>query len=233
MAETITPVEQRKLNDLEAIIEKGLQTFVEVGAALSIIREQKLHRATHDTFEDYCRERWGWERKRAEQLIRASDAVQALDTTVSVRPDSERVARELVPVPEEKRAEVWETATKSAEAEGRRPTAAHVKQAAKPYRPKPPSKVEQLAAARVAQAEERSAVRPPDPGLDTSENVRRHYARPVDSRIRDLVSAAHAMSVLDDEAIGALQTNDLMIDGLRRAVEQITRIIRAHTKEAA
>ena len=41
VSQTLTAPEQRKLADLESIIEKGLQTFVEVGAALSIIRAVK------------------------------------------------------------------------------------------------------------------------------------------------------------------------------------------------
>jgi hypothetical protein len=167
----LTESDARKFNDLEGIIEAGLKTFVEVGAALSIIREQRLYRATHGDFETYCEERWGWNDRRASQLIQASDVVQGLSTIVGTVPANEAQARELVPVPEEKRAEVWETATKAAESEGKAPTAKHVREAGQPFRPKmpkpskpkPPSKVDALREAREQQAEEREATPAPAP----------------------------------------------------------------------
>src|SRR6185369_10840829 len=54
----LTPNEQSELAACESLIEKGWETFVEVGRALARIRDQKLYRAHCDTFEAYCRERW-------------------------------------------------------------------------------------------------------------------------------------------------------------------------------
>jgi len=59
MTEILQIEEQEALQQYEAVIEKGLQTFYEVGQALAFIREKKLYRAEYKTFEDYCRERWG------------------------------------------------------------------------------------------------------------------------------------------------------------------------------
>ncbi len=56
------PARDATLADLEAVIGRGLDTFVEVGLALGAIHERRLYRATHSTFEDYCRERWGMDR---------------------------------------------------------------------------------------------------------------------------------------------------------------------------
>ncbi|MBA3584783.1 MAG: hypothetical protein H0W36_09720 [Gemmatimonadetes bacterium] len=50
--------EQARLSELERIIERGLQTFVEVAAALLEIRDARLYRASHATFEAYARERF-------------------------------------------------------------------------------------------------------------------------------------------------------------------------------
>jgi hypothetical protein len=198
---SLTESEQRKLNDLEGIVEKGLQTFVEVGAALSIIREQKLFRATHLHFEEYVRDRWDFTDRRARQLIASSEVVLGMGDTGRILPvTKESHAVELTSVPKEKRAEVWETATKAAEAEGKKTTAKHVRQAATTVVPR------------------------------TAENVRRHHRKPVDRRVRDLVVAAQDMSALGDDDLAVLQTNDLMIEGLRRAVGQITRIIDAHER---
>ena len=43
--------EKTLLTQQETIIEKGLSTFVEVGKALTIIRDNKLYREEYETFE--------------------------------------------------------------------------------------------------------------------------------------------------------------------------------------
>lgn len=60
------------LADLERVIERGLAMFIEVGDALAQIRDRKLYRDTHDTFEAYCEERWGLKRTRAYELMQAA-----------------------------------------------------------------------------------------------------------------------------------------------------------------
>ena len=50
----MAPLQVRRLAELELVIERGLKTFVEVGAALLGIRDGRLYRETHATFEDYC-----------------------------------------------------------------------------------------------------------------------------------------------------------------------------------
>ena len=42
------------------------------------IRDQRLYRETHGTFEDYCRERWGMSRFYAHRLIEASEVAALL-----------------------------------------------------------------------------------------------------------------------------------------------------------
>src|SRR5260221_3259797 len=54
----LSPGEQKDFAECEAVIQRGWQTFVEVGRALARIRDQKLYRAEHDTFETYCRQKW-------------------------------------------------------------------------------------------------------------------------------------------------------------------------------
>jgi hypothetical protein len=49
----------QKLAELERVMERGLQTFVEVGKALADIRDGELYRGQgYATFEDYCQQRW-------------------------------------------------------------------------------------------------------------------------------------------------------------------------------
>jgi hypothetical protein len=70
------------LPELEVIIERGQETFIEVGRALMEIRDRRLYRDTHATFEAYCKERWGWTRQRANQLVDAAHVATALTTDV-------------------------------------------------------------------------------------------------------------------------------------------------------
>ena len=68
-AATLAPNEQFRLEQCEKIIERGLNTFVEVGRALTEIRDSKLYRISYKTFEAYCKERWEIGRSRAYELI--------------------------------------------------------------------------------------------------------------------------------------------------------------------
>ena len=97
---TGTSVEVRPtLAELEATVERGLATFVEVGAALLAIRDRRLYREAHGTFEDYCRERWRFSRPRAYQMIEAAEVMALVSTNVDIAPPTnEAQARELAPL---------------------------------------------------------------------------------------------------------------------------------------
>jgi hypothetical protein len=100
-----------ELAECEAIIERGLATFVEVGKALLRIRDDRLYRETHSTFADYCKQRWGMSKSHAYRQIEAAEVVDVLSgdgegPKMSTRlgdvrhqigdiPASESVAREL------------------------------------------------------------------------------------------------------------------------------------------
>lgn len=82
----------RSLADCEAVIERGLNTFVEVGAALMEIRDSRLYRSTHGDFDTYCQDRWGFSRRRAGQMIEAAEVGTMVPTS------NERQARALAPL---------------------------------------------------------------------------------------------------------------------------------------
>ncbi len=97
-ATDLTPGERRHLTALERRIEHGLQTFKEVGTALMEVRDSRLYRDVHPSFEAYCQTRWGLERQRAYQLIGAVEVVAALPEAGRGLIRNEATARELVPL---------------------------------------------------------------------------------------------------------------------------------------
>lgn len=116
----LTAGETDRLAELEQVVDRGLQTFVEVGTALAEIRDSWLYRATHRTFADYCRERWDLGRSRAYQLIDAAAVVSTIGghsngeprepaKIGTTPPANERQARELVPLKDDEQAlvDVW------------------------------------------------------------------------------------------------------------------------------
>ncbi|WP_339382508.1 hypothetical protein [Nostoc flagelliforme] len=48
------------------------RAFFEAGKALTELRDRRLYRSTHKTFEDYCRERFGFSRRQPYHLIEAA-----------------------------------------------------------------------------------------------------------------------------------------------------------------
>jgi hypothetical protein len=64
--------DRSQLEECEEIIGRGLSTFFDVGSALLNIRDKRLYRGAHKTFEMYCRERWGIGRSYAWRLIGAA-----------------------------------------------------------------------------------------------------------------------------------------------------------------
>lgn len=114
-----------ELQQLEAVIERGLQGFVEAGKALTAIRDGKLYRQEHDTFEDYCNNRWKLGRSRAYQLMSASEVVQSLATSTNVDklPQTEAQARPLTELPTEQQPQAWS----AAQALSEKPTLEQVK----------------------------------------------------------------------------------------------------------
>lgn len=81
---TLSEWERSRLTEMEAIVEAGLRTFLDVGIALVQIRGQRLYRETHQTFEQYCADRWGISRPRAYELMEAATVA----TMVSGIPDT-------------------------------------------------------------------------------------------------------------------------------------------------
>lgn len=126
MTDMMTLAEAQHLDRCENIITRGMKTFIEVGNALSEIRDSQLYRASHDTFDEYCRERWGWTSSRARQLIGAAETVTNVTAVGGTAPGTESQARELAGLTGTQAATVMRVA---AERSGGAVTAAAIKAA--------------------------------------------------------------------------------------------------------
>src|ERR1035438_803820 len=103
---SLTQSDTDRLKELESVIERGRKTFIEVGYALAEIRDRRLYRQTHATFEAYCSEQWGWTRQRSYQLMNAATVVKLLPAGMSTRVDNEATARELAKLEPKEREKV-------------------------------------------------------------------------------------------------------------------------------
>src|SRR5690606_33165582 len=70
------------------------------------IRDRRLYRVSHDTFETYCREKWNMERAQAYRLMDSAGVVKNL-SPMGDKPTSERQARPLTRLPAERQPEAW------------------------------------------------------------------------------------------------------------------------------
>jgi hypothetical protein len=130
-------LERTRLGELEAVIDRGLKTFIEVGRALTEIRDRRLYRhATFReranpikrpsgdwvtipagpgcTFEQYAERRFGIGKSHAYRLIEAAEVV-AVVSPIGDTPTNEAQARELVSLMPNETAvrEVWCEVVKS------------------------------------------------------------------------------------------------------------------------
>lgn len=120
----LTSIECDELSKHEDTIRRGLNTFVEVGAALLAIRDGRLYRAEFGTFEDYCQERWGITPQHGHRLMTAAATVGNLEPIGSILPATESQARPLTRLKPEQQREAWARVVETA-APGKI-TAAHV-----------------------------------------------------------------------------------------------------------
>jgi hypothetical protein len=72
----ITETAAARLSRLEGIIETGLRSFIAVAAALDEIRDRNLYIDTHNTFADYCLDRWKLSVSSAYKIMQAAEVAR-------------------------------------------------------------------------------------------------------------------------------------------------------------
>jgi hypothetical protein len=109
--EEITYDEERDRHRLELRVERA---FYEAGKALAELRDRRLYRSTHKTFETYCRDRFRFTRQAANYLIAGADVFENL-TTIGCQtlPTSERQVRSLAQLEPEQQCQAWQQAVEA------------------------------------------------------------------------------------------------------------------------
>jgi len=94
----LTEKERLSLKRHEETLEKGFKSFWEVGRALVEIRDRKLYKEKHLTFEFYLRDRWNLGKSHAYRYISAAKMLATLSPigeTPKLLPESESQIRSL------------------------------------------------------------------------------------------------------------------------------------------
>ncbi|MDZ7969965.1 MAG: hypothetical protein RM368_34350 [Nostoc sp. DedSLP03] len=121
----LTEDEQRDRLHLERKVERA---FFEAGKALAELRDRRLYRSTHRTFEEYCRDRFGHSRQQSNYLIAAAGVYENLTTigcqnvadenlTINgsqILPTNERQVRPMTKLEPHEQQEVWVKAVEQA-----------------------------------------------------------------------------------------------------------------------
>lgn len=93
-------------------VKDGIEKLAGIGdASLKVLRDKRLYRATHKTFEEYCQERFGFTRVQAHRKIAFGQLLDTLLPRGNTPPRTEYQARPLTALPTpDLQAQAWEQA---------------------------------------------------------------------------------------------------------------------------
>ena len=120
----------KRLEQLESEIESGIRS---VGKALMEIRDSKAYLGEHETFEAYCKTRWGFTDRHARDLIDAEAVRVKIGSLLPVETLKTQHLVAISKVPAAKQAQVAASVIAECQAENREPTTKDYKAAAKEF----------------------------------------------------------------------------------------------------
>jgi hypothetical protein len=126
--------ESHELERCEVVIKQGLNTFIEVGEALFLIRDKRLYRREFKTFEDYCQQKWSMPRQHVNRMISGYKIVNHLEPMGSILPESERQVRPLVGLEKDVQIAVWNDVVHESIIDNKKITAKMVEHKAEEYK---------------------------------------------------------------------------------------------------
>ncbi|MES1026189.1 hypothetical protein ABN584_25165 [Gloeocapsa sp. BRSZ] len=117
--EELSDSEERERYRLEFKVDRGI---AQAWLALKELRDRRLYRSTHKTFEEYAKDRFGYNRAHAYRLIEAAQVLENLSPNWRQNipqdemspngrqkfPNSERLCRELAKLPPHSQPIAWE-----------------------------------------------------------------------------------------------------------------------------
>jgi hypothetical protein len=131
LAEEPTELSEEEQQERERLEKQIVDSFYQAGIALRELRDKKLFRSTHRTFEEYARDILGFTRIRLYQLIGAAQVYENIRENVNAPltslPTTEYQCRPLVKLTQEEQVEAWKIAVDRAGE--KTPTSAAVRQA--------------------------------------------------------------------------------------------------------
>ncbi|BBO74437.1 hypothetical protein DSCW_18540 [Desulfosarcina widdelii] len=98
---------------LEKIVEDNLVTWMQVGLALKEIKERELYRTTHDSWEQYVKDRFDIARSTSYQLTSGVEVVENVrnaDIEFPFFPEKEALVRPLTKLEPEEQPRAWKLA---------------------------------------------------------------------------------------------------------------------------
>jgi hypothetical protein len=126
--------ESHELERCEVVIKQGLNTFIEVGEALFLIRDKRLYRREFKTFEDYCQQKWALSKPYVNRIIAASQTFTNLAPIGVILPNTESQVRPLVGLEKDVQIAVWNDVVHESIIDNKKITAKMVEQKAEQYK---------------------------------------------------------------------------------------------------
>ena len=160
MSELLLIEEKQELAHCEAVIERGFETFFEIGRAMAIIRDKRLYRAEFSTFEEYCSTRWSLERRHAYRLMDASKVIENVSNWTQILPATESQARPLTSLEPDQQRVVWSELLQDAQASGTPITAAKVRAVVDTFKTQSTQNKEELLQRRLERLEKKMGSEP-------------------------------------------------------------------------
>lgn len=101
--------------DIHAALKTGTEIVLVIGTALDEIRDGKLYKEEHRTFETYVKEKFSMKRSRAYHLISAARVIKELRSHFkeSELPKNESVVRPLMKFKEKQLIDIWQAVLKT------------------------------------------------------------------------------------------------------------------------
>lgn len=112
----LTPIEFEERAFHEGVVDDvkgGIEKLARIGdASLKVLRDKRLYRASHKTFEEYCQERFGFTRRQADRQVGFAGLLEDLRPMgLKTLPATERQVRPLTVLPTpDLQAQAWEQA---------------------------------------------------------------------------------------------------------------------------